>query len=224
MNGKFKWLVLTMLCCFVPSAAEAVDLTADFDSFTEGVLGTSFMDGGISFVEAKGSPGGSDIDFIIEDASGTSLFTSSGSAFSSPNVLSSGGYSPGPSAGLSAQHGFSMDPGGLANAISIEGFFARRPDPATAHTVTLELTLGGTFAASTSLDLTTFASPFESHNLSINGVLFDKATIYGTGGSGPNEGRFGGAFDNVLISVVPEPASAALWILASFVFLSARRR
>jgi hypothetical protein len=214
--------IATQLCCFLAfvtledsclSQAKATTLTANFDSLNEGVQGVSFVDGGITFLEKKDSPGGPSITFAVEDASGDAWFTPLGSPFTSPNVLSFGGYSPGPGAGISYGHSFAMNPGELANSISLDGFFLKSAT-GTASLATLELLRDGLVVADSSLDLTSFVSNIEIHTLSINGVLFDKARIFGSGGTDGNVGRFGAAFDNVQISLVPEPSSIVLIGLA----------
>ena len=87
---------------------------AHFDAFTEGVLGTTVVDGGITFSNLTNGFGGG--TFCCEN--GTTDFAGFG-GFTPPNALGFNGYSPGPGAGFSRVVSFELTTGQLENVARI---------------------------------------------------------------------------------------------------------
>src|SRR5580704_12105752 len=69
---------------------------ANFDDLPEGQFGYTLVDGGITFSNAQSNAFGS-TTFDVDDASGS---FSNFPGFTSPNVISIGGYVPGPASGV----------------------------------------------------------------------------------------------------------------------------
>lgn len=190
-------------------ASGAWGAIATFDSFTEGVLGPSFHDGGIRFYNPDNyTPEGS--GFICERADGTL----SGPFFSSPNALTLTGWVHGPNAGYSRVGSFYASVGGPSDYARVEVFYFYLTS--TGNTIRMEALRHGVVVGTDSFVVTT---PFQAHRtLEIDGPEFDEIRIVG---SGPNEeGAMFALFDNFEIRGVPAPASALLLLLP----LAGRRR
>jgi len=138
------------------------------------------------------------------DTKGPFLFDQSSGILSAPNVLLVGTLVVGVDSGsfVNGPSEFSIDPGGLADSISIGAFFVHSD---SGHIVTLEVMRQGSLVASTSVDLSTFKN---YHLLSINGVNFDRARVYAHGAA--SSSPYVGVYDSVRIHVVPESSSAML--------------
>src|SRR5262245_48601386 len=94
---------------------------ANFDSQTEGFIGTTYTEGGITFSNIDrripGQPAGGTfaIDNATNDLTGRA-------GYSSPNVLGFSAYSPGSSTGFGRLGSFEMQPSQVSTAATIELF------------------------------------------------------------------------------------------------------
>lgn len=192
-------------------AGAAGGATATFDTFPEGILGTSFTDGGITFFDFDRRLPGDPNLFVVEQADGTL----SGPGFSPPNTLGFGGWAPGPSAAFSRCGSFRFTTGTVQDFASLEifEFFSD-----AGNVITLEAYLGSTLVNSDSITLPGGAS-IHHWTLSVSGEDFDSLRLISTGPG--NDGVFFGLVDNVVVT--PEPATWTLLSLAC-VALAGRRR
>lgn len=168
---------------------------ATFDSLTEGDLGPSFVDGGITFFGLDTRSGGPDV-FNIEQADGTL----SGPGFSPPNALGFNAWVPGPGAAFSQCGSFSFTTNSVQTFASIDVFEWMSP---AGNTIWLEAYLNGGLVDSTSVVIPGNLQ-INHWNLSVSGTPFDTLRINGTGPG--SLGTFIGLVDNVVI--VPAPSTA----------------
>src|SRR5690348_6990821 len=88
-----KTFTFLVACLASVSPTIATPLFTGFDAFSEGVIGSTFTDGGITFSALDQYSGsGPGAPFIIEGTDGVGL----GPSFSPPNYLTTQGLVPGP--------------------------------------------------------------------------------------------------------------------------------
>ena len=195
----FRDVVVCALMTVLASPAMAVTLTASFDSFDEGLVGTAVTDGGIVFFDLDQRfdpplPGG----FSIEATD------SLGPPFSPPNLLAPGGYSQGPGLAYGRFGSMSIAFGavpGMEASIDVFG------SPVPSNMLTLEALRHGAPVAHDTL-LTDGEGTYWQQSLSVSGVVFDELRLIA---SGPQfDGLIFVVFDNARVTLVPEPGTAAL--------------
>ncbi|MFO1010241.1 MAG: hypothetical protein U1F29_09300 [Planctomycetota bacterium] len=174
------------------SAALRANGAAHFDTFTEGVLGTTVVDGGITFSNLTNGFGGG--TFCCEN--GTTDFAGFG-GFTPPNALGFNGYSPGPGAGFSRVVSFELTTGQLENAATMDLYVAGGNG---GNIVTLEAWQGATLNGTAAY---TLPGPFgfSMMQLSISGFAFDHLVVRGSGPT--NQGAFFACVDNVIVTGTP---------------------
>lgn len=180
------------LCAGVASAS-----VATFDTLTEGNLGLTFVDGGITFFDLDDRTGAGFVPFSCERADDT---LSGFPGFSPPNTLGFGSWVPGSGAAFQQCGSFKFSAGGVQTSASLDVFEWLSP---AGNTISLEAYLNGTLVNSDSVVIP--GNGLLNHwNLSVAGAPFDTLRL---NGSGPGSlGTFIGLVDNVV--VVPAPASA----------------
>ena len=189
---------------FAPARAQVV-LTANFDSMAEGVAGTTFTDGGITF---------SNLDRRFPGQPAPNIFTiewttASIPGFTQPNYLTFGAYTPGNAGSFSLGRFGSadIDFSGMATSVTMDIIGV---GTTSSNTLTLEGIFGGSVVAS---DTVNFLYPTHSviyRPLSISG-MFDRLRLVA---AGPDDsGIVGFGVDNVNVTLVPEPAAATLFLI-----------
>lgn len=203
----------------------------NFDSLTEGFVGSTLTDGGISFfnlnndsgVNPDGSnfgPGDYGTDFIIENAT---LAVNDFPAFlSGPNALSFGtAFVPGDNLSINIVSTFSMSTGSVENAADMDLVYYEN-GPWGGIELNLYAMLNGSVVGQDSITISDLGgrdNPTGGH-LSISGVNFD-TLVFNAEYSNGTSTCFAGIFDNV--SIVPAPGAASVLGLAGMV-LARRRR
>jgi hypothetical protein len=174
---------------------------ANFDSFSEGAIGASFVDGGITFLQYDNGISGPK-NFCIE-YSGASLSPHE----STPNVLAFGGWVPGAGVGLGRFKYMDFTIPELATSVSLDVWCTGLANEGGRSITLFGYSAGQVVSSSTfnygigfgqhsSLSLNT--GPFDAFRLAING---------------PVDADYGFvAVDNVTVQAVPEPAT---WLTAS---------
>jgi hypothetical protein len=191
-------LSLVTLLSFLVLDASAQDAT--FDTLTEGVIATTFTEGGITFQNLENDIGGpiGTNSFICEQADGD---LSGQPGFSAPNCLGGAvGYSPGAGGAYTRVKSYEMTTG----QINTLGRLELWDGGIQGNTITLEAYLGGTLVNSQTI-VTTFA--FGAHyTMQVSGVPFDLLRLQG-GGTQQNGCMFI-LVDNVHISGSPTTGTA----------------
>lgn len=202
MPYRKKMVDVLVASVMLASPAIATPLIATFDSFSEGSAWLTFSDGGITFSDLDTRLGSFPNSFVIENASNLSDL-----AFSPPNFLGFGGYSPGPSFGFgrfgSARLNFGAAPAFEAT-MDIFSLFRNTP-----NILTLEALLGGTSVASNSIAFNLPGSGILHQTLSVSSVAFDELRLVGSGSY--ESGTVFIGIDNVSITLVPEPGTVSLF-------------
>ncbi|GAB4385541.1 MAG: hypothetical protein Kow0022_11800 [Phycisphaerales bacterium] len=213
------------------SSAALADGFTNFDSLTEGFMGSSFTDGGITFfdlnndtgINPDGSsfgPGDYGTDFIIENA--TLAVNDFPAYLSGPNALSFGtAFVPGDNLSINVVSTFSMTTGSIANAADMDLVYYENGPWGGIH-LNLYALLNGSIVGQDTIvisDLGGRDNPVGGH-LSISGVSFDTLVFNAQFANGTST-AFAGIVDNVRI--VPAPGAASLLSLAGVV-LTRRRR
>lgn len=166
--------------------------TAHFDSYAEGIIGTSFTEGGITFFNLDNTlqPVGTGF-FIAEQADGN---LTGQTGFSTPNCLGSVGWAPGSGASFGRTKSFEMSVAAPADHASLElyefGSYA-------GNTVTLEAYSGTTLVGSNAVTLNG-GFVILHHQLVIAGPSFDRLRLIG--GGAQDSGVFFGLVDEVTIT------------------------
>ena len=175
---------------------------ANFDTFTEGILGATIVDGGITFTNLDVGFGTAPNDYICEDgAAGLTQFA----GFTAPNALGFSALVPGPQVAYSSVLSFELSTGQIEDHVSMDFYVA---GGSGANAVVFEAWMGTTFVGSTS-----FALPstifFQKVSTSWSGVAFDRLVVRGSGPTGPD--RFLALVDNVDVTgpVPPPPPGVA---------------
>lgn len=213
-----RWRHARVAHVFMPAAtfagvclvfAQAQASVATFDSLAEGVLGTTFTDGGITFSDLDDRAGGFPVPFTCERADGTMP----GPGFSPPNALGFGSWVPGPGAAFSQVGSFRFTTGTIQTSASIDVFEWGTPG---GNFISLEAYLNGVLVRSMTVQ-TPGDWQINHWNLHVSGASFDTLRI---NGSGPHSfGTFIGLVDNVVVIPAP-PTALALTLLG----LTRRRR
>lgn len=194
--------VIGFVYCAGGLASPATAALATFDSFTEGFDTPVLTDGGITFSDLDQRLSGSTPLFTIEGAD-----ESLTSPFSPPNVLTFGGYAPGPGASFGRFGSATISTRELASVASLDIFNLQFP--ATDNILTLEAYLDGTLVGSNSVNFNkTDDIGILYRQLSISDVTFDKLRLVASGSE--DEGVLFISIDNVRIdqtAIVPEPSS-----------------
>ena len=198
----------------------ATTYTATFDDLSEGSMGMSFSDGGLTFSSLDmREPGVSAYPFVIDQANGTLS-----SPFSSPNALGFGGYGLGAPGSFDRFGSAWIDFSGVGSSASLNVFSLYTPggDDISKNTVSLEAWNGSTMVGSVSTSFTT-QSGIQSHSLVLSGISpFDRLELYS---SGPvDDGVSFLLVDNVAVTVVPEPKGLSVLALGLVAGVSLRRR
>jgi hypothetical protein len=197
----------------VPAIGQPI-LTANFDDLTEGALGATFTDGGITF---------SDLDqYFAYPYNHT--FTAEWAAgylsppFTPPNVLNFGGYSPGPDGGFGRFGSCTISFGGNATSASVDVFQGVVNFESSPNILTLQAWSGTELVASSSIS---FATPVACQTLSVSASDFDHLNLVASGPLG--NGAVYIVLDNVAIQLVPEPSGFQFLTLAALGLLGAFR-
>lgn len=188
-------LLRSVLFLSLGSLAGAQTLTANFDSFTEGVAGTTLTDGAITVLNLDNAfPGGSNPPFTIDQADAT---LSGQAGFTANNVLGFSGLVPGAQAGFTRCKSFDVQwTGGNAASAQLEvydfGGYA-------GNSITLQAIAGGVVVGSSSFTIT---APFVvgHHTLAVSGVSFD--TLRLIGGGPQDSGVFFAVVDSIRVDVL----------------------
>ncbi len=226
-------LVLAGVLATVASSSLAGASVQNYESFSEGFLGTSFSSGGVTYRDANpfsgffpdGSPfAPEDLgnQFIIEDAT---FFFNDFPGYGSPDkVLTFGSaFVPGDNLSIGALSSVFMDLDTPSNAASLDlGFYENGPwGNIEFH---LDGLLGNTVVASDSFTIANGGGRDNPawRNMSVSGATFDKLHLYATWNgnySGPR-----GMIDNLTLSPVPEPATMAVLGVGAVALIRKRRR
>lgn len=213
------------------STGALADGFTNFDSLTEGFMGSSFTDGGITFfglnndsgINPDGSnfgPGDYGTNFIIENA--TLAVNDFPAYLSGPNALSFGNaFVPGDNLSINIVSTFSMTTGSIANAADMDLVYYENGPWGGIHLNLYAMLAGSVVGQDTIVisDLGGRDNPVGGH-LSISGVSFDTLVFNAQFANGTST-AFAGIVDNVRI--VPAPGAASLLSLAGVV-LTRRRR
>jgi hypothetical protein len=190
---------------FAPARAQVV-LTANFDSMAEGVAGTTFTDGGITFSNLDrrfpGQPAPN--NFTIEWTTSNYL-----PGFTQPNFLTFGAYTPGGAAAFSIGRFGSadIDFSGMATSVTMDIYGVGQT---SSNTLTLEGIFGGNVVASDTVDFLSGTHGVLYRPMSISG-MFDSLRLVAAGPDDFGIVAFG--MDNVNVTLVPEPAAATLLLI-----------
>jgi hypothetical protein len=192
---KSLTLFVPLFCFSFALRAAAQD--ANFDSYSEGVIGQIFTEGGITFSNLDKNLGSAPDTFVAED---TTQDLTGMPGFTPPNCLGFGGYSPGPGTGFSRTLSFDMATGQIESEAHLDlwdgGSYG-------GNTISLQAFSGGTMVAS---DTQTVPNGGFIHyyHFSVSGVSFDTVRVQGGGPS--DNGVFFGVVDNVHIGQAPPGA------------------
>jgi hypothetical protein len=212
------WIV-PFACLVWHSPGRGADvLTANFDTLQEGMAAEVFSDGGLTFSSLDYRS--ADVDppgvFVVEWATQTLL-----PPFSSPNVLCPGGPAFGPYTGFARFGSAWIDFDGVGVAASLDVFtllVAGSVDH-TQNILSLEAWEGPNLVTSSSVSFT--EGLIHRHLSLVSPASFDRLRL---NASGPvDDGVLLLVFDNVTVTLVPEPTTASLSGLTvgivGFVFL-----
>ena len=211
---KKRYLSLIAGACFILTSGTLQAATATFDSFSEGSVGYSFTDGGITF---------SDFDnyfftnppFYIEDAS-TSLVNST---FSPNNALGFTSTVSGGSVGYGRFGSITMSIDTVATSASLDIFAASFPKN---NQLTLSAYYQGSLVDSVSVWLSAFGhytrpganTASHQYTMTIDGILFDELQLVSSGIY--DSGASFILLDNVVFNTpAPVPVPAAVWLFGS---------
>ncbi len=203
MNGRTgAWLVLGLMAGSAASGA-----VATFDTRSEGDLGETFVDGGITFFELDDRAGPGPVSFSCERADGTL----SGTGFTPPNVLSFSAWVPGPLAAFDQCGSFRFTTGSVQTFASVDVWEWLSPP---GNQIWLEAYMGATLVNSTSVVIPGNLE-INHWTLSVSGVPFDSLRVNGTGPG--SLGTFIGIVDTVVVTPAP-------WSALGLIGLGAGRR
>ena len=191
-------------------------LTANFDTLQEGTAGEVISDGGLTFsrLDARlpdfNEPGVFVVDWADQDLL---------PPFSSPNVLKSFGYIPGPAGSYGRFGSAWIDFDGIAFSASLDIFTSPTDPVYRENSLSLQGWAGANLVSSSSVS---FTDGRGYHHLSlVSPVPFDSLQLRAWGPV--SDGVQFLALDNVTVTLVPEPTTASLLVLATatlgFVFV-----
>jgi hypothetical protein len=198
-------IIVAVTICLVCLASDAHELIANFDQFPETALGTTFVDGGITFSDLQELDGGG--VFTTDDPSSLQL-----PDVSAPNVLITNLVVPGPIAGYGPFHSFRMTPSGSARLASLDLFTSFISENFGKSVSLIAFSNGRQVAATSALalqDLRQLSEPTEHNRLVVSATVFDSLSLVVTDEYG-NPGLLYAAIDNVKVSLVPEPSTLIL--------------
>jgi len=181
------------------ASAQAQLFTAEFDGLSEGAIGTSHVEGSITFSNLDQFLGGSTGTFVAEDASTTLVGYPN---FTSPMALGFGGYSPGTGAAFSRCGSFDIAAPVVLDEASVNLYVSG--GSSSGNTITLEARLGGALVGQ---DAAVIPVAFGPHHieLGIQNQSYDELRIVGAGAG--NSGAFFGLVDSVVLgSLAPGTA------------------
>jgi len=197
-------VLIAFLSCsgFAPARA-AVVLTANFDGMTEGIAGTAFTDGGITFSSLDQRVPGQPVPNLFAIEATTFPLT----GFTPRNYLTFGTNSPGNGFGFGRFGSANIDFSGMATSVTMDifGFGST-----SANTLTLEGIFGGNVVASDTVNFLGDPISIVYLPLSISG-MFDSLRLVAAGPFDSGVVLFG--MDNVNVTLVPEPAAATLLLI-----------
>lgn len=229
-----KYLVLAGMLAVAggSSVADAVTVQ-NYESFSEGFLGTSFSAGGVSYRDVNpfsGSfPDGGTFDpedlgnqLIIEDA--TLFFDDFPTYGSADKVLTFGSaFVPGNNLSIGALSSVFMDLDSVSDFASLDlAFYENGPWGGIEYH--LDGLLGNTIVASDSFAIANGGGRDNPtwRTMSISGANFDTLHLYATWNGGYSGPR--GMIDNLTLNPVPEPATLAVVGFGAAALIKRRRR
>ena len=147
------------------TSASAYILTANFDDLTAGSQGTSFSDGGISFLNLY--EGDTNLSpFAVQTT--TTVISGFGTGTNVPNnYLTFGGYQPGNAVTFGALSSVTINFPGTASAASL--YIAFQGDTSTTNTLTFEALNGTNIVTSQTLAFNTNGFALTSDPFSLSG-------------------------------------------------------
>jgi hypothetical protein len=170
---------------------------ANFDGFSSGFVGRSFVAGGITFSDNLWFPGGNPVQFAVTSGTGS---ISSFPEFSPVNVMTTGSWSSGPVLGFTRTHQWIAGIGRDASAARVDVFWLGRSNWAGTE-VCLEGLVGDTVVAGDC-----FVHPgalpddIQHTRLAFSGQTFERIRFVCRGGTVPGElDGILAVFDNVVI-------------------------
>ncbi|GIW74934.1 MAG: hypothetical protein KatS3mg103_1456 [Phycisphaerales bacterium] len=178
---------------------------ADFDSRGSGFVGRTFVDGGVRFSENLWFPGGNQVQFAVTNGTGT---LGGFSAFSAPNVMTTGSWSTGTTLGFTRTHQWIASIDQPARAGQVDLFWLAR-DSWRDTEVCLEGLVGDDVVVSDCfVHPGALGTQVQHTRLRIEGVAFERMRFICRGGISPGD-RDGilAVFDNVRLEA-DEPCVA----------------
>jgi hypothetical protein len=228
---RFNTRLLSIVAATTVAGQALAGGFSNFDSQTEGVIGPSFTDGGITYfdlnndsgINPDGSafvPGEYGTDFIIENA--TLAVNDFPGFLSGPNALSFGhSFVPGDNLSINILSTFSMTTGQIENSADMD-FVYYENGPWGAIELHLYAMLAGSVVGEDVVVISDLGGRDNAAggHFSISGVNFDTLVFNAKFADGTST-AFAGIFDNV--SIVPAPGSLAILSIGC-VGLTRRRR
>jgi hypothetical protein len=199
-------------------ASPAAASIATFDEFPEGLIGESFISGGIKFYGALNDDNKPE-PLYADDVSASLKMKALADHFSPPNILTVGNYVEGETGwGMGGFIRLLMTRGGLETSARMDLFY-RDTDTHAGNVVSLEALLDGKVVATDSFVIPGLDSPTHVwREMAIEGVAFDTLRL---SASGDVFDHFFGSLDNV--EIVPAPGAWAC-LAAGGLLLPRRRR
>ena len=189
--------VLGVVCvCSAVTAEEA-----NFEGFSSGFLGRSFVDGGITFSENLWFPGGNQVQFAATNGTGS---ISSFPQFSPVNVMTTGSWSSGTVLGFTRTHQWIATRGEPGESALVDVFWLGRSNWEGTE-VCLEGLVGDDVVVSDCF-IHPGALPVDIQHtrLALSGTAFDRIRFICRGGTMPGElDGINAVFDNVVIDGAP---------------------
>jgi hypothetical protein len=212
---KKRYMSLIAGACFILTSGAIQAATATFDSFSEGAIGNTFTDGGITFSDYDNYISYYTPPLYIDDATATL----GNSTFSPNNVLSFTSLISGGTAGYGRFGSITMSIDSVATSASLDIFAASFPKN---NQLTLNAYYQGSFVDSVSVWLSAFGhftrpgATVASHQytMTIDGIQFDELQLVSSGSY--DSGASFILLDNVVFDTpAPVPVPAAVWLFGS---------
>lgn len=213
MKKRYMSLIAGAVFFLVSGALQAA--TATFDSFSEGAIGNTFTDGGITFYDFDNYISFYTPPLYIDDAS----TTLANSTFSPSNVLSFSSAISGGTAGYGRFGSISMSVDTVATSASLDIFAASFPKN---NQLTLNAYYQGSLVDSVSVWLSAFghytrpgaSTSSHQYTMTIDGIQFDELQLVSSGAY--DSGASFILLDNVVFNTpAPVPVPAAVWLFGS---------